>query len=68
LKKSAKNRVKDAMNMALIAIGIHREALRKHALAVSRNIGKIEVNHGQTGCRTPMAEDYILKAVARAKK
>jgi 3-methyladenine DNA glycosylase AlkD len=55
------NRVKDAMNSALIAIGIRNEKLEKKALAAAKKIGNVEVDHGETGCKTPDAEEYILK-------
>ena len=42
-------------------------ALQK-AIAVARRIGKVEVDHGDTDCRTPDAEQYILKCVARESK
>jgi 3-methyladenine DNA glycosylase AlkD len=61
------NRAKEAMNHALIAIGIYRPALEKEAIAAARRIGKVDVDHGETGCKTPDAEAYILKAKARAK-
>ncbi len=63
----AKNRVKDAMNMALIAIGARNESLQKQALTIAEKIGKVEVDHGQTGCQTPDAAVYILKMAERNK-
>jgi len=35
--------------------------------AAARRIGKVEVDHGDTSCKTPDAEPYILKASARKK-
>jgi 3-methyladenine DNA glycosylase AlkD len=64
----AKNRVKEGMNNALIAIGIRDEAHEALAIAASRRIGKVTVDHGETDCKTPDAEPYILKARARAKE
>lgn len=61
----APNRVKEAMNTALIAIGIRSEELAGQAIASARRIGRVEVDHGDTACRTPEAEPYILKARAR---
>ena len=60
----AKNRTRHAMNNALIGIGMRSAALRAKAIAVARRIGVVEVDHGETGCKTPDAESYILKAVA----
>ena len=50
-----------AMNMALIQIGGRSPALRKAALAASKKIGKVEVDHGDTSCKTPEATAYIEK-------
>jgi 3-methyladenine DNA glycosylase AlkD len=60
---TAKNKVRDTMNTALIAIGIRNPALQAKALAAARRIGKVEVDHGDTGCKTPDAAAYILKTV-----
>jgi 3-methyladenine DNA glycosylase AlkD len=66
--RDSPNRARLAMNRALIAIGTHKPALKKDAIAAARRIGKVEVDHGQTGCKTPDAEAYIKKAKARPKK
>ena len=63
----AKNRVKHAMNGVLIAIGIRNARLEKLALAAAARIGKVEVDHGETSCKTPDAAAYIRKAAARNK-
>jgi len=63
----AKNRTRDAMNNALISIGIRGPGLEQKALEAARRIGKVEVDHGQTGCKTPDAASYILKAKARKR-
>jgi 3-methyladenine DNA glycosylase AlkD len=60
-----KNRVRYAMNNALIAIGTRNDKLEKRAIAVARKIGRVEVDHGETNCKTPDAEPYILKARQR---
>ncbi len=62
------NRVKHAMNMALIAIGTRNDKLQKQALAVAKRIGKVVVDHGDTSCKTPEAADYILKVTEHRKK
>ena len=62
------NRARHAMNLALIAIGTHKPELETDAVAAARRIGKVEVDHGETGCKTPDAEAYILKAKARKKE
>ena len=62
------NRVRDAMNNALIAIGIRNPALEPLALAAAARIGKVEVDHGQTGCKTPDAAAYIQRTLARRRQ
>ena len=62
------NRVRYSMNNALIAIGARSAALEKKALAVARKIGAVQVDHGETGCKTPNAAAYIPKARARQAK
>lgn len=63
--QDAPNRVRHAMNTALIAIGVYKPKLRKAALAAAGRIGKVEVDHGETSCKTPDAIAYINKTVAR---
>ncbi len=63
-----KNWVKYAMNNALINIGVRNPKLEKQAIAVSKRIGRVEVDHGETGCKTPDAAAYIRKTVAYQKK
>jgi 3-methyladenine DNA glycosylase AlkD len=62
------NRVRYVMNSALIAIGARSDNLQKKALAVAKKIGKVEVDHGDTSCKTPDATDYILKTSAHREK
>lgn len=57
----SKNRVRDAMNMAVIAIGLRNAAFETKAVAAAKRIGKVEVDHGETGCKTPDAVEYIGK-------
>ena len=64
----SKNRVKDAMNSALIAIGIRNDVLEEQALAAAARIGKVEVDHGETGCKTPDAADYIRRTLDRRRQ
>jgi hypothetical protein len=56
------------MNNALINIGVRSSALQKKAIAAAKRIGKVEVDHGETGCKTPDAVAYIKKTVAHRKK
>ncbi len=59
-----KNRVREAMNNALIAIGVRNAALQEKALSVAQTIGPVEIDHGETNCKTPNAAEYILRTVA----
>lgn len=59
------NRTRHAMNQAMIAIGIRNPALKEVAWAVAGVVGKVEVDHGETGCETPDARAYIEKTFAR---
>lgn len=63
---SAPNRTRSSMNSALIAIGC-RSTTTKEALAVARRVGVIEVDRGDTACKTPVALDSIKKTVAHYK-
>jgi 3-methyladenine DNA glycosylase AlkD len=63
-----KNRVRYSMNSALIAIGIRNERLHTQALKVAEQIGVVEVDHGQTNCKTPDAIDYMERTLARQKQ
>ena len=58
-----KNRVRYSMNNVLIAIGVRNEELQQKAMDVAKKIGAVQVDHGETGCKTPDAHDYILKTV-----
>jgi 3-methyladenine DNA glycosylase AlkD len=62
-----KNRVRYAMNGAVISIGLRNGRLQAKALAAAETIGKVEVDHGETNCQTPDAAAYIRKAAARTK-
>jgi len=61
------NRTRDAMNGALIAIGLRNPKLERKAIAAAKRIGKVEVDHGETSCETPDAAAYIAKAKARRR-
>ena len=56
-----------AMNNAIIALGVWRPKVRKDAVAAATRIGKVDVNHGDTNCKTPEAVSCIEKAVKRAR-
>jgi len=61
------NRARYAMNNALIAIGARSDALERQATAVAKTVGPVEVEHGDTGCKTPDAVSYIKKARAHRR-
>jgi 3-methyladenine DNA glycosylase AlkD len=63
----SKNRVKHSMNGALISIGVRGPKLQKKAIAAAKRIGKVEVDHGETSCKTPDAIQYIKKTVERKR-
>ncbi len=63
-----KNRVRDAINNALISIGMRNDYLETQALEVAAYIGKVDVDHGQTSCKTPDAADYIRKGRQRQQQ
>ena len=58
------NRTRYSMNNALIALGSIPE-LREEALEAAAAVGRVEVDHGETGCKTPDAAAYIKKMAAR---
>lgn len=64
----APNYTRYMMNAALIAIGGSNRRLKTRALAVAKKIGEVEVDHGDTDCKTPEAIPYINKMWARKKK
>ena len=58
---TAPNRVRYQMNQFVICVGCYVEPLLQQAKAAARLIGKVEVDMGDTACRTPLATDYIAK-------
>ncbi|MFO0840757.1 MAG: DNA alkylation repair protein [Phycisphaerae bacterium] len=64
---SAPNALRYIMNSALINIGCRNAALRKSAAAAAKRLGTIEVDHGDTDCKTPDAREYIEKCWTRSK-
>jgi 3-methyladenine DNA glycosylase AlkD len=63
----APNWVRYAMNGAMIAIGGRSAALRKATLAAAKRVGPVEVDHGDTSCKTPDVGPYVDKMWAHAK-
>jgi 3-methyladenine DNA glycosylase AlkD len=64
----AANRKKQAMNSALIAIGSRSEFLAGRATSAAKTVGKVEIDHGDTACKTPDAVAYIAKVWGRKAK
>lgn len=58
------NRVRHEMNGALIAIALRDHDLREAVLAAASRIGRVNVDHGQTGCKTPEIAPYVAKTLA----
>ncbi|MFH1842293.1 MAG: hypothetical protein ABIF77_03730 [bacterium] len=52
----------------LIAIGTQDRRFENTALTATRRIGKVEVDHGKIGCKTPDAVTYIPKAAVRYRQ
>lgn len=59
------NRVRHEMNGALITIGLRDDSLRQSVLDTARTVCPVEVDHGETGCKTPDVEPYIERTLAR---
>ncbi|MEZ6055998.1 MAG: DNA alkylation repair protein [Planctomycetaceae bacterium] len=64
----ASNQARRCQHNALIAIGCHEQSLRTLAIAAARRIGTVEIDHGETGCKTPDAVAYIEKTWAYREK
>ena len=66
--QSSPNRSKEGMNNCIIAIVGVNETLKTRAILAAKNIGPVEINHGETSCQTFIIEDYIEKIWARKKQ
>jgi 3-methyladenine DNA glycosylase AlkD len=62
----APNKERETMLHALMAIGCRSAALRKTASAVAKRIGRIEIDHGDTDCKTPEFAPALEKTWAYA--
>ena len=56
-----RNEVKDVMNSFVMSVGCYVAPLTKAALRTAKEIGKVEVDVGDTSCKIHVAEDYIKK-------
>jgi hypothetical protein len=59
---TAPNGTRSNMNQALIAIGA-RASVSKRALAVAKRVGRVEIDQGNTSCKTLVAYDRIRKTL-----
>ena len=63
------NRVRHEMNGAMIVMALRDARLRRSVLTAARRIGPVDVDHGQTGCKTPEVAPYVERTLAhRAAK
>ena len=58
----APNRVRQAMNYFVIACGTYVAPLGTKAIATARKLGRVDVDVGDTDCKIPDAESYIMKS------
>lgn len=66
--QTSKNRVKYTMNGFIISVGSYVPSLMRTAIAAAKEIGKVNVNMGETACKVPEATEYIMKVIARNNK
>jgi 3-methyladenine DNA glycosylase AlkD len=64
--QASPNAQREAMLYALIAIGGRSAGLRKAATAAAKRIGKVEIDVGDTACKTPEAVPTMEKTWAHA--
>ena len=64
---AASNWEKEAMNMALIAIGARSKTLHERALPMAKRIGTITIDYGDTFCKNPDAVESLTGARVLAK-
>lgn len=65
---TSSNRARYSMNTALIAIGVYKPNFSGKATKAAGRIGKVEVDHGDTSCKTPDAAAYIKKTLEHYKR
>lgn len=58
---AAPDEVRSAMNGFIIAAGTYVAPLGAKAIATARKVGRVEIDVGDTDCKVPQAEAYILK-------
>ncbi len=60
--KASPDGVRYAMNLFVIMCGTYLAALGDQAIATARKLGRVEVDMGDTECKVPDAESYIVKS------
>ena len=63
----APNRAREGMNNTLIMIGIQSQVLCERAMESAKRIGEVEVDHGETACKTYDAV-HEIRRIAKRKK
>lgn len=58
----ASDDVRYAMNVFVISCGTYLAPLGDKAIATARKVGRVDIDMGDTACKVPEAEEYILKA------
>ena len=58
------NRVRHEMNGAMIVMALRDDGLRGDVLAAAARVGPVQVDHGQTGCKTPEVAPYVERTLA----
>lgn len=63
------NRTREKMNGVVISIGSTTHALHAAAIATGQRIGPVDVDHGDTSCKTPYSPEYLMnpRIVAKLK-
>lgn len=59
---SAFDDVRYLMNNFVICVGTYVAPIAETALTTARTLGQVEIDLGQTACKVPAAEPYILKS------
>lgn len=59
---TAREGVRYTMNNFVISVGTYVASLGEKAIATARAVGRVEIDMGDTACKVPDAETYILKS------
>lgn len=62
-----RNEVKDAMNSFVMALGTYVLPLKTKTFRAAKKIGKVDVDVGNTSCKTHVAEEFLKKVEARGR-